>query len=385
MNPWRDQLRHQLDQRQARHHLRTLRPVDRCGLKIRRGGRELLNLASNDYLALASHPKLRDAAIRAAERFGTGAGASRLITGHLALHEQLEQRFAEFKHAEAALLLPTGYTAALAVLTSLAEPGDRVCLDKLCHASLIDAAGASGATVRVYPHGNLDKLDRLLGRGAARRQLIVTDSVFSMDGDSADLPALCELRDRHGAILLVDEAHATGVLGETGAGLAEAQHVAGRMDVVISTASKALGCLGGMVTGPRLVIDTIVNTARPFIYTTAAPPMQAAAINAALDVVRDEPDRRRRLHDLSARLRRELRRHRWPVADDPAPIIPLIVGGAAAACALSDRLAEAGFCVPAVRPPTVAPGSARLRISLRCDLDDNDLRRLIDAVGPHGG
>ena len=381
MAHWRDQLRDHLDHLQHRHSQRRLRAIDRCALHVQRDGRSLINLASNDYLGLASHPKLRDAAIDAATRFGVGAGASRLLTGHLQIHQQVERCFAEFKHAEAALLLPTGYMAAMAALTSLAEPGDLLCLDKLCHASLIDAARASDATVRVYPHRNLDKLERLLDRAAARRKLIVTDSVFSMDGDCADLPALCDLRDRHDAILIVDEAHATGVLGETGSGLAEAQGVADRMDVVISTASKALGCLGGIVIGPQVVIDTLVNAARSFIYTTAVPPMQAAAIGAALEVIRDEPHRRVRLDELSQHLRRELRGQAWTVADDPTPIIPLVVGDPAAALALADRLEQAGFAVPAIRPPTVAPGSCRLRISLRADLEDGDIGRLLDALG----
>jgi len=359
-----------------------LHGVDRCARLVRRDGRDLLHLCGNDYLALASHPKLIEAVCEAARRWGVGAGASRLVSGHLEIHAEVERRFARFKHAEAALLTSSGYVANLSALPALAGPPDVILIDKLSHASLIDAARASGATMRAYPHGNLARLQQLLERAAdARRRFIVTDSVFSMDGDVADLPALCDLRDAFEAILVVDEAHATGVLGENGAGLAEAQGVAGRIDVTVSTASKALGGLGGIVTAAEPVIQTLVNRARPFIYSTAVPPAQAAALNAALDVIEQEPERRRRLTSLNQRLRKGLRAVGWAVADDPAPIVPLVVGEDQAAVALAGRLEEAGFWAPAIRPPTVAPGAARVRVTLRADLEDGDVDRLIAAVG----
>ena len=202
-----------------------------------------------------------------------------------------------------------------------------------------------------------------------------------MDGDCADLPALCELRDRFDAILIVDEAHATGVLGDSGAGLAEAQGVAGRVDVTISTAGKALGSLGGIITAARPVIETIINSARSFIYTTAAPPTQAAAIDAALDVIAAEPHRRHRLHERIKQARNLFQQSGWPVADDPTPIIPLIVGDNDGALALSARLESAGFFAPAIRPPTVAPGAARVRLSLRADMEPQDIEGLAQAVG----
>lgn len=382
MTHWLEQLRRDLDDRHRRHLLRQRRPVDRSTRLVRRDGRELINLAGNDYLALAGHPHLAEATAGSARSLGVGAGASRLVTGDLEIHRALEQRFAAFKHAEAALLCPTGFTANLAALTALAGEDDLILLDKLNHASLIDAARATAATVRVYPHGHHDKLRRLLDRHAdARRRFIVTDAVFSMDGDCADLPTLCELRDRYEAVLMVDEAHGTGVLGETGAGLAEQQGVAEAVDVTVSTASKALGSLGGIVTAPAVVIETLVNAARSFIYTTAVPPTQAAAIDAALDVVRDEPDRRHRLAELSRSLRHGLRERGWPVPDDPTPIIPIIVGEEAEALERSANLEAAGFLIPAIRPPTVPPGTARLRLSLRCDLLEEDLERLLDALG----
>jgi 8-amino-7-oxononanoate synthase len=217
--------------------------------------------------------------------------------------------------------------------------------------------------------------------GSYRRRLIVTDAVFSMDGDCANLPALCDLRDAHDAILVVDEAHATGVLGVNGAGLAEHQLVAGAIDVTMSTASKALGSLGGLITGPRPVIDTLINQARPFLYSTAVPPTQVAAIEAGLDLVDAEPHRRQRLAQLSQELRGRLQRAGWAVQDDPTPIIPLVVGSTTAALALAEKLADAGFYAPAIRPPTVAVGGARVRVSLRSDLDEPQISLLADAIG----
>ncbi|MHB1157323.1 MAG: 8-amino-7-oxononanoate synthase [Phycisphaerales bacterium] len=391
MPHWLDQLHHDLTAMEQSHLRRALRPLDHCDRIVNfRGhhtGRPLLNLASNDYLGLASHPHLRDAVVRAAQQQGVGSGASRLVTGHLEAHAALEARFARFKHAEAALLFPTGFMANLAVLTTLAREGDIIVMDKLNHASLIDAARYSGATVRVYPHRNYHKAERLLAESSAprpRKKLLVSDTVFSMDGDCADIDKLRELCDRYDAILIADEAHATGVLGENGAGLA-----AGRADVAISTASKALGSLGGIVTGPQVVIDTLINRARSFIYTTAVPPTTVAAIDAALDVIRDEPFRRSRLGDLSTQVRQELNFRGWHVPMDPTPIIPLIVGPPEEAIALSQKLEAAGLLVPAIRPPTVPPNTARLRLSLRCDLTDDDVKRLLNALSeppcPHGG
>lgn len=386
-----EQLKTDLARRDAASLRRRLSAVPSGGRVVRVGGRDLLNLAGNDYLALADHPRLKRAAIEATQRLGTGSGASRLVTGHFELHERVEAEFAAFKHAEAALIFPTGYMANLAVLTSLARPGDLICIDKLCHASLIDAARASEATVRVYPHNDLRKLKRLLSRKRqqndnAPRAFIVTDSIFSMDGDTADLPAICDLAEHHGAVTVVDEAHGTGVLGKAGAGLCEAQGVTGRVDITVSTASKALGGLGGIVTGSHAVIDTLVNLARPLIYTTGIPPAQTAAIGAAIEVICHEPWRRRRLTELSERLTAALENTNLlsdakRIGLNPAtPIFPLMTGGNDAALAMAARLRERDILAIAIRPPTVAPGAARVRLSLRADLTDGDLSRVIAAV-----
>ncbi|MEO0514180.1 MAG: 8-amino-7-oxononanoate synthase [Planctomycetota bacterium] len=384
-------LENQLGELQSRSLRRSLRALPSAGKVVEVEGRELLNLAGNDYLALAQHPKLKVAATLAIEQFGVGSGASRLVAGHLVIHERVETKFAAFKHAEAALIFPTGYTANLAVLTSLPQAGDLICQDKLNHASLIDAAKFSPAEVRTYPHPQASadhaKLERLLRDHAERSpnagRWIVTDSVFSMDGDVADLPGLCDLAERYDAVVVVDEAHGTGVLGETGAGLAERQGVVGRVPITISTASKALGGLGGIVTADRVVIETLVNRGRPMIYSTAVPPSQAAAIGAGVEVIRDEPERRERLASISQSIRTRLTEAGWPHLDQstPTPILPLVTGGVASALALQERLAAAGLLAVAIRPPTVAPGAARVRLSLRADLTDAEIESIIAAVG----
>lgn len=376
MDQWLHDLTDDLHRRQKASLLRRLRPVRVEGRFVHVAGRQLVNLAGNDYLALARHERLKQAATEAILAHGVGAGASRLVSGHAPWHVQVERQFADFKHAEAALLCPAGYMANHAALTALAGERDLIGLDKLNHASLLDAALASGATCRIYPHRQLAKLERLLQK-PARRKLIVTDSVFSMDGDVADLPALCDLADRYDAILVVDEAHGTGVLGDRGSGLCEAQGVSDRVDVVISTASKALGGLGGIVTARQEVIDTLVNHARSFIYTTAVPPAQAAALAAALEVVRDEPWRRHRVREHALRLRTMLGMD----SALPTPIVPVHAGSAEDAGRLADHLEKHGFFSPAIRPPTVPPGAARVRICLRADLETEDVERIIAALG----
>lgn len=385
-NNWRAQLQQQLGQLQRDDLRRSLRILEHDGPIARADGADLINFASNDYLGLSQHPRLKDAVAAAVREHGTGSGASRLVTGTMPLHDRVERRFAQFKHAEAALVCPTGYMANLAAVTALMRKGDLILADKLCHASMIDAARASGATVRTFHHRSLDRLTRLLDRAGDReanaRTMIMTDSVFSMDGDVADLPGLCEIADRHGAILYVDEAHGTGVLGETGAGLAEHAEVAERIDVTVSTASKALGSLGGIVTASREVIDTIINRGRAFIYTTGAPPAQAAGTEAALDLIHDEPDRRKRLGELADRVTTAATDLGWamPERSVTTPIIPLIVGEADRAIALAEHLTTHGILAPAIRPPTVAPGSSRVRLSLRADLEDQHVERLIEAL-----
>jgi 8-amino-7-oxononanoate synthase len=398
--------------------LRRLRVVSSAGpVVMTADGGRLLNFAGNSYLGLNEHPAMKAAAVAAVNGLGTGAGASLLITGRLPVHERAERVFARFKHAEAAVLLPSGYMANLAALTALAGPGDLICLDKLCHASLIDGARMSGAEVRTFPHLKTGKLGRLLAKHASAaacgsseglvshdtdnacgsaggrrsshkpsrppRRFIVTDSVFSMDGDTADLPGLCGLAEQFDAVMVVDEAHSTGLLGETGSGLCEAQGVIGRVHVTVSTASKALGGLGGIITAAQPIIDTIVNRARSLIYTTAVPPAQAAAVEQAVKLIEAEPRRRQRVRDLTHRLRSGLKSRGWeliPQGGFTVPIVPLVIGNPRQTLALAEHLYANGVLAAPIRPPTVAPGSCRIRLSLRADMEDEHVDRVIEAI-----
>jgi len=382
MDTWR-RMQAELDALEAADLLR--RPVEvesACGPVVTVGGRSVVCLCSNDYLGLASDEAVKSAAIEAVRRWGVGAGASRLVCGTTSLHVELERRLAEFKRVEAALVTPTGWTANHVAIHALARKGDLVLLDKLDHASIIDVAISSGAAVRTYAHRDVDRLTRLLDRHRAShsRCLIVTDSVFSMDGDVAPLRELVEIKERFDAQLLLDEAHATGVLGEGGRGAAELLGVEGGIDATVGTMSKALGAMGGFVGGPRALIETIRNTGRAFIYTTAPPAAICAAVLAALDVIRDQPDRRRRLLAMADELRAALKGSALPVGASQTQIIPVMIGRADLALRVSRRLLEKGFLVPAIRPPTVPRGASRLRVSLSAGHDVRDLRRFVEAV-----
>jgi 8-amino-7-oxononanoate synthase len=336
-------------------------------------GQRALLLCSNNYLGLANHPALAAAAAEAAWRYGVGAGASRLISGSLAIHRDLEARLARFKHTEAAVLFPTGYHANVGAITTLVGKDDAVFSDRLNHASIIDGCRLSGAAVHVYPHADVGALGALLRAHPARRRLIVTDSVFSMDGDHAPLRELAALAATHGALLMVDEAHATGVEGPSGAGLIEALGLGDAVTVQMATLGKALGAAGAFVAGSARLIELLVNRARSLIYTTALPPPVVAAVDAALDVVAREPERRTRLATLSARLRRRLRDVGFEVPDGSGPIIPVMAGTSERALAWSRGLLEHGVFVQAIRPPTVPRGTARLRVTLMATHTDDDL------------
>ena len=341
--------------------LRSLRPLESpAGPRVRRDDRELWNFASNDYLGLASHPALADAFIDGLRRFGSGAAASRLVSGTLPPHRALEEDLAATKGSEAALLFSSGFATATGSLPALAGRHDVLVLDKLCHACLIDGARLSGATIRVFPHNDLAKLDRLLAgiraRNAAARVIVVTESVFSMDGDLCPLAGIVETKDRHGALLFLDEAHAFGVLGPAGMGLAAELGLQQRVDFQMGTFSKAAGLSGGYLACSAAWRDLLVNRARSFIYSTAPPPALAHAAVASLALIRSaEGDALRR--DLRARIDALAPGH-------PSPVVPRILGENQAALEAADRLDRLGFLVPAIRYPTVPRGTARLRISL---------------------
>lgn len=342
-------------------------------------GARVLALCSNNYLGLANHPALAAAAARAAETYGVGAGASRLISGSLAIHRDLEARLARFEHTEAAVLFPTGYHANVGAITTLVGRGDAVFSDQLNHASIIDGCRLSGAEVHVYPHADAEALDALLARARARRRLVVTDSVFSMDGDHAPLRAICDVAATRDAMVMVDEAHATGVEGPTGAGLVEALGLGDAVTVQMGTLGKALGAAGAFVAGSSALIALLVNRARSLIYTTALPPPVVAAVDAALDVVEREPERRARLATMSATLRARLTALGFEIPPGAGPIVPVMTGSSERALAWSRGLLERGVFVQAIRPPTVPDGTARLRVTLMATHTDEDLAHAVAA------
>jgi len=362
---------------------RSLRCVASAqGPRITIDSRELLNFCSNDYLGLANHPCLKEAVRRATDRYGVGAGASRLMCGNLKPYAELENALAEFKRKEAAIVFSSGYAANVGTISALVGAGDVAIIDKLCHASIIDGCKQSGATLRVYPHGNLEKLESLLAQSQdARRRLIVTETIFSMDGDQAPLPGITDLKQRYDAWLMIDEAHGTGVFGEHGRGLAEQLGVENQVDVTMGTLSKAVGCLGGYVAGSRTLIDYLLNKARSLIYSTAMPPaILAAAAESVRLIAGDEGHaRREQLWQNAAALKRGLGQLGIAVSTD-GPILPVRVGDEAAAVELSQALFERGVFVSAIRYPTVAKGKARLRVTVTAAHRSEDIRRFLDVM-----
>jgi 8-amino-7-oxononanoate synthase len=348
---------------------------------VRVGEREFASFAGNDYLGLRRHPSVVAAAKAALDLYGAGAGASRLLAGNVAVHRELESALAAFTGRDRALVFPSGYQTNVGVLTSLAGDGDVLLLDSLCHASLIDGARLSKAQFRVYPHGDTAQLDKALSRRAGRgRRVVVTEGVFSMDGDLAPLAEICRLVERHGAWLILDDAHAFGVLGREGRGLAEHLGVTlPKRSVFVGTLSKALGSQGGFAAGSADVVDLLVNCARSFIYTTGLSPVSAAAALRALEIVR-EPSRRKHLLELAGQARTMLRSVIASVPEGVTPIIPVVVGEVERAAKLSAHLLEAGIFAPPIRPPTVPKGTARLRLSLSADHTEQDIEKLCGAL-----
>lgn len=348
---------------------------------LRRFDPSLINFASNDYLGLAADPRLKEAARLAAERFGWGAGASPLLTGWTEAHEDLADALARFEGTESALLFPSGYAANLGTVGSMVGPGDAVYLDRLNHACLIDGAKLSGASLRIYPHGDSERLASILSRDRLRyrRSLIATDGVFSMDGDLAPIDRLVEIAEAAGAMLLVDEAHGTGVFGPDGRGAASELGVADRVAIRVGTLSKALGSLGGFVSGSRKLIDRIVNSARPFVFSTSLPAPVAAAAREALRIVETEPWRRVRVRQTARHLADSLQVFGFSVPVVTGPIVPVLLGEPEPTLRVAALLRNEGFVVGAIRPPTVPRGTARLRISLSASHSDDDVARLLDA------
>lgn len=376
-------LEHRLSQRRRQGLARRLVCVGHAtGPRVKVEGRGCLLMASNDYLGLASHPRLAEAALEASLTCGTGAGASRLVSGTLEAHQDLERAIAAFKQTESALFFSTGYMANLGVISALAGPGDFIVSDQLNHASLIDACRLSKATVRVYPHGNVAAAAHLLGEAPAEGlKLIVSDGVFSMDGGLASLPGLLALAREAGALLVVDDAHATGVWGARGRGSLEHFGLEPTPEtVLVGTFSKALGGLGGFVASSATVIEALVNLARPFLYTTAPPPSQAAVAQAGLALVDEEPWRRDKLRQLCGHFRQRLSGLGLSLLSQEGAIIPLLVGGAAESLAMGQALLRHGVMAPAIRPPTVPEGTSRIRLTVTAGHEMADMDQAAQAI-----
>ena len=363
--------------------LRTLRPLDSApGVAVVREGRPLANFSSNDYLGLAGHPALAAALIEGVGRYGAGSTASRLVCGSQTPHQQLEDALAAAKQTAAALTFSSGFATAIGTIPAVVGQGDVVILDKLSHACLVDAARLSGATLRVFPHNDLDKLERLLvgirAKAATARILVVTESIFSMDGDLCPLREIVDLTETHAALLLLDEAHAVGVLGEHGMGLAEALGLQGRIAFQMGTFSKAVGLSGGYLAASREWIDLLVNRARSFVFSTAPPPALAHAVLAALRLIGAAEGARLRA-DLAANIGLFQQAAGRPKMSRTA-IQPIRLGSNETALAAAAALESAGFLVPAIRYPTVPRGTARLRISLSAAHSPAAIQQLAQAL-----
>jgi 8-amino-7-oxononanoate synthase len=368
---------------------RELRRVDSAqGPRIKIGGKTFLNFSSNDYLGLANDPTLKEAAIKAIEKFGAGAGASRLICGSLAPFHQLEETLANFKRTEAALTFSTGYATAIGTICALLGRDDILILDKLVHASIVDAAKLSGAKLRVFAHNDLNDLEDKLKWAVdesrhpspvTRHTLIVTESIFSMDGDAAPLREIVALKEKYGAWLMVDEAHATGIIGEGGRGLAEKLGVSGQIEIQLGTLGKALGASGGYICGSRALIELLVNRARSFIFSTAPVPAAAAAATAAIQFVQSSEGetRQKRLRARVAEWQSQIAVRNSQI---PGAIIPIIIGDESKAVAAATKLREQDIFVPAIRYPTVARGKARLRVTLTASHSAGDIATLVRAL-----
>lgn len=375
-----DFIEQRLEEIRSRNLYRQLKVVDgEQDATVRLNGREVLNLSSNNYLGLANHPALKDAAREALDRYGCGSGASRLISGNMTAHEELEQRIARFKGTEAALVFNSGYQANVGIIATLMEKDDVVLSDALNHASIIDGCRLSRAAVSVYRHCDMGHLESLLKEApAGARKLIVTESIFSMDGDIAPLGEMVEMAERHGALVMVDEAHATGVRGPNGAGVVAELDLGDRVLVQMGTLGKALGAFGAYVAGSARLKELLVNRARSFIFTTSLPPVVLAMAGAAVDLVEKEPERQCALQRNTLLLRNGLEQLGYSVVGS-TQIIPVIVGEEQPCMKLAARLLESGFYVQGIRPPTVPPGTSRLRVTTMATHTTEQMERALEA------
>ena len=369
----------ELEQAGTALHPRTLESAQHA--RARFDGRDVINLASNNYLGLAAHPRMKEAAARAAAEFGAGSGAVRTIAGTMSLHTELERRFAAFKGADAAIMFQAGFTANSGTVAAILTKEDVIVSDQLNHASIIDGARLSKAEIKVFPHKDAAAADALLEESKApgRHQLLITDGVFSMDGDIAPLPALVEVAEKHGAVMMIDDAHASGVLGKNGRGTVEHFGVHGRVDIQVGTLSKAIGVLGGFIAGPQHLIDWLVNRGRPFLFSTSAPPAVAAACIEALNILEESPKLVEQLWDRTRFFKQGLTELGFDTGQSETPITPVIAGEETKAVELSRLLWEEGVFTPAIVFPTVAKGSARVRTIVTAEHTEDDLKEALEA------
>jgi len=353
--------------------------------RARFDGREVINLSSNNYLGLTTHPKLKEAALRAVRDLGVGSGSVRTIAGTMELHMELERRIAVFKKTEAAVVFQSGFTANAGTVSSLLGKEDLILSDALNHASIIDGARLSRAEIKVFPHRDVEALERLLEETRQiKRRLVITDGVFSMGGDIAPLPKIAALARAHGAIMMVDDAHASGVLGRAGRGTVDHFDLHGQVDIQVGTLSKAIGVLGGYVCGSKSLIEYLYHRARPFLFSTSHPPAVAAACMAAFDVLEQEPERIERLWSNTRRFKAGLKSLGFDTGLSETPITPIIVGEADVAMRFSDRLFERGVFAQGIGFPTVPKGSARLRTIVTATHTEGDLDRALSILGEVG-
>ncbi len=368
------------------HLLRTLISIESAqSTTITLEGKKVLLFCSNNYLGLANHPQLKNAANEAVECWGGGTGASRLISGNHSLFKQVEEKLAALKSTDSALVFNSGYTANIGAIGSLVKKGDLILADRLNHASLIDACRLSGGTFRIYRHKDMTQLQKLLAcRKSGQKALIVSDGVFSMDGDIAPLPSLIDLAERYDASIYLDDAHATGVLGAHGGGTADHFQTSSERLIQMGTLSKALGGFGGFIAGDKCLISTLINTSWPFIYTTALPPSILATALTALELIEKKPGLRERLWENLRYINNAVRKLGFNTLESETPILPIKIGSSKKAMAFSKALLESGIYVSAIRPPTVPEGSARLRITLMASHTKTQIDQLLEQLAVIG-
>jgi glycine C-acetyltransferase/8-amino-7-oxononanoate synthase len=353
-----------IDRLEKRNLLRNLITIESIqSPKVIINGREFILLCSNNYLGLTEHPRLKEAGIEAIKRYGTGAGASRLISGNMELHEKLEKRISQFKRTESALIFNSGYIANIGIISSIMEEGDVIFSDELNHASIIDGCRLSKAQTAVYPHKDIYTLEKLLAKSKDyKKRLIITEAVFSMDGDIAPLPSIIKLAKNYSSMVMVDEAHATGVFGSRGSGIIEEFGMDGEIDIIMGTLGKAIGAFGAYFAGSSKVRNYLINRCRSFIYTTALPPSIMAVAIEAINIIEEEKERRRTLWDNVRYLKSGLRGMGYNIMNSESHIIPVLIGDAKSSLEISRLLFEEGVYVTPIRPPTVKEGSSRLRV-----------------------